>query len=556
MDVSSSDKNMYCVKDLIGNRIKPTNERFGLWLLTENLADNNLVTDIGNVNYTIDEERLLGWAPLTDMFCDNIMLVKITDFGHCEGDIKSTFKLNKDICGSFNTYLRGVFKKFTQAKHGVKAKLPFSLEKPTKRTQGILEVIDKDLALLQQKYKNPVVVPYKIDLADVKLEVLLEALPEILETLAIDNYYLLDLDITQDFSGIFNKREMCEYLTKHYDFVYAGEWGSNVIVNNDTTVGIDCLTWLNSNSRIKIYNKFVCQITSPGVTKQIGNHIIDFISCPDKRLKQTFAMESAQNNGITRLEATIYNYGNGAFDPIKDCKRLMEDSISYFQSAPFYAVPLSKMWSKLTNSLQNSCCVVYNDLLQYVYWGNANTKKLTGVQIKLPDKNRDKLIQYALSAFSFNCLPINYIEIMGDKINITHKCYIKSGDTLFTKSSTPYSTIASDIDITKLGLIESNNVIPQVLRKRTNITNKLLPYPVKEIPPLSTPYIVCARKRSLEMEEMATKRRKLDFIENTASVKEQYKVQLKREYEIMEMEKKLIHYFKCKWLDLDCRDSY
>src|SRR5436190_18447452 len=203
MDVSSSDKSMYCVKDLIGNRIKPTNERFGLWLLTEILADNNLVTDIGNVNYTIDEERLLGWAPLTAMFCDNIMIVNITDFGHCQGDIKSTFKLNKDICGSFNTYLRGVFKKFTQAKHGVKAKLPFSLENPTKRTQGILGVIDKDLALLQQKYKNPVVVPYKIDPADVKLEVLLEALPEILETLAIDNYYLLDLDITQDFSGIY-----------------------------------------------------------------------------------------------------------------------------------------------------------------------------------------------------------------------------------------------------------------------------------------------------------------------------------------------------------------
>ena len=404
----SSNKTLYSVKDLIGNRIKPTSERFGLWFLTENLNDNNLVTDIGNINYTNGEARLEGIDPLTDMFCDNLMLIKITDFDNCEGNLNSRFKLNKEMCGSFNLYLRGVFKRFTQAKHGVKTKLPFSLEKNTKRTEGILEVIGKDLNLLRQKYKNPVVVPYKIDLADAKLVELLEALPEILEKLALEHYYLLDLDITQDFTGIFNKREMCQYLTKHYNFVYAGEYqdGCNVIVNNDATVGIDCLTWLNSNSRIKIYNKFVCQITSPGVTKQLGNHIIDFIRCPDKRLRETFAMEAAQNKGITRLEATIYNYGHGVFDPIKDCKRIMEHSIIYFQNAPFYAVPLFKMWSKITDSLQNSCCLVYNDLLQYVYWGNSNTKKLTVVQIKLAGKDKDKLVQYALSAFSFHCLPI------------------------------------------------------------------------------------------------------------------------------------------------------
>ena len=51
----SSNKNLYSVKDLIGNRIKPTSERFGLWFLTENLKDNNLVTDIGNINYTNGE---------------------------------------------------------------------------------------------------------------------------------------------------------------------------------------------------------------------------------------------------------------------------------------------------------------------------------------------------------------------------------------------------------------------------------------------------------------------------------------------------------------------
>lgn len=33
-------------------------------------------------------------------------------------------------------------------------------------------------------------------------------------------------------------------------------------------------------------NKFICQIKSPGVNKQLENHIIDFINRPDNRLKE------------------------------------------------------------------------------------------------------------------------------------------------------------------------------------------------------------------------------------------------------------------------------
>lgn len=48
-----------------------------------------------------------------------------------------------------------------------------------------------------KKYKNPVAIPYKIELADVKVETLLDELPGVLKQLQVDDFYLLDLDITK-----------------------------------------------------------------------------------------------------------------------------------------------------------------------------------------------------------------------------------------------------------------------------------------------------------------------------------------------------------------------
>jgi hypothetical protein len=295
---------VYSISQLLGNRIKPTNERFGLWLLLENLENDNLISDVGNINYTAGEQLLAtnNFTPITAPFCDNIMVVKITDLLDCEKPLdKMNFIVKKGMCGAYNSYLRGKFSNFVSARHGVKAKLPFVLGSENKIARGIVDIIGKEgMENIAKKYPNPVAVPYKVELADVKLETLLEELPEILRQLRVDDYYLLDLDITQDFAGIFNKGEMSEYLTKTLNFRYPGEYreNCNVIVDNNKTVGIDCLTWLNSNARVKIYNKFICQITSPGINKQIGNHIIDFVNCPDARLRETFSSPEAKQHGI------------------------------------------------------------------------------------------------------------------------------------------------------------------------------------------------------------------------------------------------------------------
>jgi len=130
--------------------------------------------------------------------------------------------------------------------------------------------------------------------------------------------------------------------------------------------------------------------------------------------------------------------------------------------------------------------VVWSIMIFYSMFtgGNSNTSKLSGVQVKLPTdpQHRNKIISYVISAFSFNLLPINYVEIFEDpsnknNISFSQKCYIKSGETYFSKSTTVFSTISKVVDLDELGLVATGNLIPQVLRKRPNITCELPPYP-------------------------------------------------------------------------------
>lgn len=205
------------------------------------------MTNISDINYTENEQLLVSsnsdlLAPITDPFCDNVILVKICSFEDCVGDRKSLI-VKKEICGSFNSYLRGQFGNFVSARHGVKAKLPFLLESENQMTKGVKTIIGEHcLENIYKKYNTPVCVPYKIELADVKLENLLSELQELLNQLKREDYYLTDLDITQDFTGIFNKTEMSNYLTRNFSFCYQGEYKHNcgVLVNNDNIVGKDC----------------------------------------------------------------------------------------------------------------------------------------------------------------------------------------------------------------------------------------------------------------------------------------------------------------------------
>jgi len=283
-----STTNIHSITEILGKNVKPTMEKIFLKILTENTKNNNLVTNVGDIDYTDGEQLLQDFNEITDPFCDNIMLARILDFSYCEREPKNgKFLVDKDACGGYNKFLRSKFREFTLAGHGVKAKKPYLLNSDTKTAKGIRQVIGVNLEKYKS-YENLVFIPFKVELADVKIDTLLQKLPGILKKLKEEHVYLLDLDITQDFAGVFNKEEMKKYFISNFSFSLSDSKKDNIIVDNDKTVGKDCLTWLNENSRAKMYNKFVCQMTSPGINKQLGNHMIGFFKLSRQEIEGNF----------------------------------------------------------------------------------------------------------------------------------------------------------------------------------------------------------------------------------------------------------------------------
>ncbi len=58
----------------------------------------------------------------------------------------------------------------------------------------------------------------------------------------------MTFDITMDLAGTFNKDELIQYMTNTLDFRMqrSREAGSKTIVDNDITVGRNCLCWMET----------------------------------------------------------------------------------------------------------------------------------------------------------------------------------------------------------------------------------------------------------------------------------------------------------------------
>ena len=82
------------------------------------------------------------------------------------------------------------------------------------------------------------------------------------------------------------------------------EYRDHIIMDNDRSVGRNCLTFFYNNCRYKIYNKFVHSLEVKNNKQQIGNNIREWVNNPEERLRET--IKNSLDYGCTRLEITFY----------------------------------------------------------------------------------------------------------------------------------------------------------------------------------------------------------------------------------------------------------
>jgi hypothetical protein len=460
---------------------KDVARRAGAWFLLENAHNGNLLGDVAGVDYCAEAAHDAARCgkeliELTPVFCDNIMLFSLVPETQCE-DTGSGWRLRKTQVEKGNAAIRDALRELeTMGAHthktGVKVKIPIlydagngSKESNYRRDVNKIMLDAPNIeATYAARYGNPArtgvrrfVVPWTVDLADFLLEALLQELPMLLDELAADGIYLYDFDVTQDFGCIFRKAELRAHLLAHGGFHEQGDGtiGLPRLLKNDRHVGRDCLTWLDNlrgrTVRAKVYNKFVCQVTSPAVTKSIGNHLVDFLDCPDARLRATFADATAKATGITRLEATI---SGGRVPTRADLQDILQGMRGHLEgNGLFYAVPFAEQWAQLAQALTGSC-VLYNAThrtFDVGLYADTETRKITGLHYnvgeKCPQSRIAHLQELFVSYYSLDSLPCHLVvatELGDGRVCFEKTTFMKTGGaTIVTRSNSPFSSVAS-----------------------------------------------------------------------------------------------------------------
>ncbi|KAL3870162.1 hypothetical protein ACJMK2_038244, partial [Sinanodonta woodiana] len=295
-------------------------EKIGEWFLNSNAYKNNMLCDISLVDYTVGATPKQELIPISEPFCDNCMLFALVPEMEATKSNKNTWRITEICTSKINGIVRQALNNANLDLKGgsyIKAKIPMLLEDnlPENKQQGqirstaqeILKYNTKALHRFNTQYNNQrkIVVPVKVDLANIPLAEIISKLSTALTELELNHVYFADIDITQDFANIFNKTEVINFL-REKGFNLQGDrdnvwdYDAPTILNNNNGVGRNCITWItkydNIKTRCKVYNKQVCQWTSAGTTKSIGNHLLDYVKCPDQRLGETFKSQLAQQH--------------------------------------------------------------------------------------------------------------------------------------------------------------------------------------------------------------------------------------------------------------------
>lgn len=156
------------------------------------------------------------------------------------------------------------------------------------------------------------------------------------------------MDYTVNISGVFDKDQLRDWLisNKFFDATHAED--SYYIHNNDNSkVSKWCLIYTDRSNllkrriRAKIYNKWLCQVTSGKVKEDfISTHIHYMVRPSDMNLQESLLTTS--DTGCSRLEFTVYTEQFPNLALLDGYQSKMLDMC--IQSGKFTATPHADIW--------------------------------------------------------------------------------------------------------------------------------------------------------------------------------------------------------------------
>ena len=445
-------------------------KRLSYHLLLENAYENNLLSDISNVDYIKGNRGSTDLQPLEglEMFIDDIYVY---------GYLSNSNLVNKGGRTLLSSGETGHAKKVVAAiqvcigaSFGVEeAFIPVQIiQTMATETHGI---VGKTIESIERKTNNKCIDQWKyitneeptacfvakLDVSKVSIQKLHQHLDTFQRHLLAIGYNLYCVDYTQDFSGTLHRPTLINFLlsqgyNKQGDFISAFDNDTPTILENTSSVGNNVCTWISTENgktiRVKLYNKIVSNFEAGEVQSQFGGHLADYADCSNEHMKQTFTHHKVQERGCTRVEVSLYAYERGEETVAHN---IMQESLEMFSGQNlFFIQPAPNQWSCLAEQIDR-CCVIANRPTKTInigWYANTKTGKIAGIEfvVKHMD-NWEKAVQWSISEFGFKNCPIFRIDIHDiQKNNILSedgitigklRCYTKNAPTILARARKP-----------------------------------------------------------------------------------------------------------------------
>ena len=432
-------------------------------ILKENIHEDNLISDISNVDYTkghqgkTHPQEIEGFGLFVDDLYIYGYLGREDIAYNPKGGISCTQGANGSACcivELLRSLVRRTIGKNSNLPH---INIMHTVEIANQQNSSILKTVAGIEKKTQTRKKWEEinnrqafgVFVAKVDVSNITIQELQKYTPDLEKLLFTNGFYIYCVDYTRDFSGTMDKKDLIAYLLEYENFKMEGDTNTenienkNIILNNSASVGRNVLTYIRTDgenlTRIKWYNKIVSNFEAGEVRQQFGGHLCDYVYSSNERLRRLFWHPDAKSRGIARLEVSLYGRQYRLSENVGEFLISREFATVSKNKPLFYIQPAANQWHALAEKIGQCFALVDrpNHIIYFAWYGSSLTGRIAGVRIdyaKKKDKeNIENLILWAISDFGFCKVPIyraDILEYCADRVRMSPlKAYIKGNNT-------------------------------------------------------------------------------------------------------------------------------